>query len=135
MSGERVLVVDDEPEILRYLRPALTACDYEVLSVENGREALRAIAARAPDVVLLDLGLPDMDGKDVILQAAAFSKAPIIVLSARDVKPRRSWRLTPARRLCRKALRHRELMAACAPRCVTPRATRARSTLSSAADW
>ncbi|MFY9627890.1 MAG: response regulator [Methylocystis sp.] len=84
MSGERVLVVDDEPEILRYLRPALTACDYEVLSVENGREALRAIAARAPDVVLLDLGLPDMDGKDVILQAAAFSKAPIIVLSARD---------------------------------------------------
>jgi two-component system, OmpR family, KDP operon response regulator KdpE len=84
MSGERVLVVDDEPEIQRCLRPALTACGYEVLSAETGREALRAIAARAPDVVLLDLGLPDMDGKEVIAQAGAFSKTPILVLSARD---------------------------------------------------
>ncbi len=84
MSGERVLVVDDEPEILRCLRPALAACDYEALEAASGREALHAIAARAPDIVLLDLGLPDMDGKDVIAQARAFSKAPIIVLSARD---------------------------------------------------
>jgi two-component system, OmpR family, KDP operon response regulator KdpE len=84
MSGERVLVVDDEAEILRCLRPALSACGYEVLSAETGREALRAIAARAPDVVLLDLGLPDMDGKEVIAKASAFSKAPILVLSARD---------------------------------------------------
>ncbi len=84
MSGERVLVVDDEAEILRCLRPALTACGYDVLSAETGREALRAIAARAPDVVLLDLGLPDMDGKDVINQAGVFSKTPIVVLSARD---------------------------------------------------
>ncbi|QGM46900.1 response regulator [Methylocystis heyeri] len=84
MSGERILVVDDEAEILRCLRPALTACGYEVLSAESGKEALRAIAARAPDVVLLDLGLPDMDGKEVIAQAGAFSKTPILVLSARD---------------------------------------------------
>jgi two-component system KDP operon response regulator KdpE len=84
VSGPRVLVVDDEPEILRYLRPALTACGFEVLAAANGRAALRAIAASAPDVVLLDLGLPDMDGKDVIAQCRVFSKVPVIVLSARD---------------------------------------------------
>ena len=84
MTGQRVLVVDDEPEIIRCLRPALTACGYDVLAAESGREALLALASRAPDVVVLDLGLPDMDGKDVIGQARAFSKAPIIVLSARD---------------------------------------------------
>jgi two-component system, OmpR family, KDP operon response regulator KdpE len=83
-GGQRVLVVDDEPEILRCLRPALSACGYEVLPAATGREALQAIAARAPDVVLLDLGLPDMDGKEVIAKARAFSTAPIIVLSARD---------------------------------------------------
>ena len=69
---------------MRCLRPALTACGYEVLSAETGRSALHAIASRAPDLVLLDLGLPDMDGKSVITQAGAFSKAPIVVLSARD---------------------------------------------------
>lgn len=84
MTGQRVLVVDDEPEIIRCLRPALAACGYDVLSAESGREALLALASRAPDVVVLDLGLPDMDGKDVIGQARAFSKAPIVVLSARD---------------------------------------------------
>ncbi|HXY57551.1 MAG TPA: response regulator [Methylocystis sp.] len=84
MTGQRVLVVDDEPEIIRCLRPALAACGYDVLAAETGREALLALASRAPDVVVLDLGLPDMDGKDVIGQARAFSKAPIIVLSARD---------------------------------------------------
>jgi len=84
MTGERILVVDDEPEILRCLRPALTACGYDVLPAATGREALQALAARAPDIVLLDLGLPDMDGKDVIAQARAFSNAPIVVLSARD---------------------------------------------------
>ena len=84
MTCPRVLVVDDEPEILRCLRPALTACGFEVLAAVDGKEALRAIAASAPDIVLLDLGLPDIDGKEVITQARAFSKAPIIVLSARD---------------------------------------------------
>lgn len=84
MSGPRVLVVDDEPEILRCLRPALTACGFDVLAAANGKDALRAIAASAPDVVLLDLGLPDMDGKEVIAQGRVFSKVPIIVLSARD---------------------------------------------------
>jgi two-component system KDP operon response regulator KdpE len=86
MSGLRssVLVVDDEPAIHRFLTPALVANDYDVVSVETGAAALREIASRAPDVVVLDLGLPDIDGKDVIRRARAFSEVPIIVLSARD---------------------------------------------------
>lgn len=84
MSGNRILVVDDEPQIHRFLRPALTACGYEVQSADTGRQALRLIATTAPDVVVLDLGLPDMDGKEVLRQARQFSKVPIIILSARD---------------------------------------------------
>lgn len=84
MTGVRVLVVDDEPQIQRVLRPALTACGYEVLEATTGRDALKIIAASAPDVAVVDLGLPDMDGKDVLREARAFSKIPIIVLSARD---------------------------------------------------
>jgi two-component system, OmpR family, KDP operon response regulator KdpE len=62
----------------------LAACGYEVLEATTGGDALRMIAASAPDVAVLDLGLPDMDGKDVLCEARAFSKIPIIVLSARD---------------------------------------------------
>ena len=83
MSKFRVLVVDDEPQIHRILRPALTACGYEVLKATNGREALKVITASAPDIVVLDLGLPDIDGKEVLRKARAFSQAPIIILSAR----------------------------------------------------
>jgi two-component system, OmpR family, KDP operon response regulator KdpE len=79
-----VLVVDNEPEILRCLRPALTACGFDVLAAATGQDALRSIVTGAPDVILLDLGLPDMDGKEVIARARVFSKTPIIVLSARD---------------------------------------------------
>jgi two-component system KDP operon response regulator KdpE len=84
MSGLRVLVVDDEPQILRFLRPALEASGYEVLHAAAGREALRLIANSAPDITVLDLGLPDMDGKDVLAEARKFYSAPIVVLSARD---------------------------------------------------
>lgn len=84
MSGHRVLIVDDEPQLRRVLRPALAACGYEVLEAATGRDALKAIAASAPDIVVLDLGLPDMDGKDVLAQARAFSQIPIVILSARD---------------------------------------------------
>ncbi|WP_445504698.1 response regulator [Microvirga sp. G4-2] len=80
----RVLVVDDEPAIHRFLTPALLANDYEVLRADNGSDALRQIAADAPDIVILDLGLPDMDGKDVIARVREWSSVPIIVLSARD---------------------------------------------------
>jgi two-component system, OmpR family, KDP operon response regulator KdpE len=80
----RVLVVDDEPAIHRFLAPALAANDYEVLAAETGGAALRQIASDAPDIVILDLGLPDMDGKDVIVRVREWSDVPIIVLSARD---------------------------------------------------
>ena len=84
MSKGRVLVVDDEPQIQRFLRPALSACGFEVLTAGTGREALRLIASAAPDAVVLDLGLPDMDGKEVLREARSFSEVPVIVLSARD---------------------------------------------------
>jgi two-component system, OmpR family, KDP operon response regulator KdpE len=84
MTNGRVLIVDDEPQIRRFLKPALAAAGYEVLTAETGMEALRLLASDAPDVVVLDLGLPDMDGKDVLREARAFSRAPIIILSARD---------------------------------------------------
>ena len=80
----RVLIVDDEPQIRRFLAPALNAAGYDVLNAENGRDALRMIATAAPDMVVLDLGLPDMDGKDVLRDARIFYSAPILVLSARD---------------------------------------------------
>jgi two-component system, OmpR family, KDP operon response regulator KdpE len=84
MSAIRVLVVDDEPQILRFLRPALEASGYDVRQAETGREALRLAANIAPDVIILDLGLPDMDGKEVLIQARQFTQAPILILSARD---------------------------------------------------
>jgi two-component system, OmpR family, KDP operon response regulator KdpE len=84
MSNIRVLVVDDEPQIHRVLRPALSACGYDVLEALTGREALKMIASAAPDAIILDLGLPDIDGKEVLTQARSFSKTPILILSARD---------------------------------------------------
>jgi two-component system KDP operon response regulator KdpE len=84
MSGLRVLVVDDEPQIQRFLRPALEASGYQVLHAETGRDALRLIANSAPDIVVLDLGLPDMDGKAVLAEARKFYSSPILILSARD---------------------------------------------------
>ncbi|MEP7174197.1 MAG: response regulator [Aestuariivirga sp.] len=84
MKKPRVLVVDDEPQILRFLQPGLTAGDFDVITAATGAEAVKQAATMAPDVIVLDLGLPDKDGKDVIREIRAWSKVPIIVLSARD---------------------------------------------------
>ena len=84
MTGMRILVVDDEPQIQRFLRPSLQAAGYEVCEALNGTEALKAAATIGPDLVILDLGLPDMDGKEVIARLRSWSKVPIIILSARD---------------------------------------------------
>ena len=65
MKGPRVLVVDDELQIQRLLSVALTAAGYEVLTAETGAQALRLAATAAPDLVVLDLGLPDRDGMEV----------------------------------------------------------------------
>jgi two-component system KDP operon response regulator KdpE len=83
-SKIRVLVVDDEAAILRFLKPALEANNYELLSASTVKEATRRVAADTPDIVLLDLGLPDGDGKDVIRAVRKWSNVPIIVLSARE---------------------------------------------------
>ncbi len=81
----RVLVVDDEPAILRFLRTGLTAQGYIVSEATEGKSALRAARQRAADLIVLDLGLPDMDGIEVIRQLReAGSAVPIIVLSSRD---------------------------------------------------
>jgi two-component system KDP operon response regulator KdpE len=84
LSGHRILIVDDEPQILRFLKPALTAADYEVIEAETGGQAIQKVATSAPDLVILDLGLPDMDGKEVISRLRGWSDIPIIILSARD---------------------------------------------------
>jgi two-component system KDP operon response regulator KdpE len=83
-SRPRILVVDDEPQIHRFLGPALDAAGYEPVRVETATDALREIARRAPDAVVLDLGLPDMDGKELLVKARAFYAGPILILSARD---------------------------------------------------
>lgn len=80
----KVLVVDDEAAILRFLKPALEANNYEMTSAGTVVEAVKRIAAETPDIVLLDLGLADGDGKDVIRKVREWSDVPIIVLSARE---------------------------------------------------
>ena len=79
----RVLVVDDEPQLLRALRINLTARGYDVHTAATGRRALAEATARPPDLVILDLGLPDIDGVEVIHRLRAQSAVPIIVLSGR----------------------------------------------------
>jgi two-component system KDP operon response regulator KdpE len=86
MSASRttILVIDDEPQIHRFLSPALDAAGFDPKRADSGQEGLRAIALWNPDAVVLDLGLPDMDGKDVLARAREFYAGPILILSARD---------------------------------------------------
>lgn len=80
-----ILVVDDEPAIHRFLKPSLTSEGYRVMQAATGREALRLAAVERPDVIVLDLGLPDIDGKEVIERLRhSGDRVPIVVLSARD---------------------------------------------------
>jgi two-component system, OmpR family, KDP operon response regulator KdpE len=80
----RVLVVDDEPQIRRALRTSLEAHGYQVQTASNGEEAVVAAAESGLDLLFLDLGLPDIDGTDVIRRVRSFSPVPVIVLSVRD---------------------------------------------------
>ena len=83
-SRPRILVIDDEPQIHRFLQPALEAAGYEPVRADTAADGLKEIARKAPDAVVLDLGLPDFDGKEALTRARAFYDGPIIVLSARD---------------------------------------------------
>ncbi len=83
-SGLRVLVVDDELAIQRFLRVALNGQGFVVNEVGNGQDALQAMTQDRPDLVILDLGLPDMDGVEVTRRLREWSQVPVIILSVRD---------------------------------------------------
>ncbi len=82
-TGLRVLVVDDEPAIRRFLRTTLAAHGYVVYEAATGQEALAEVVTKRPDVIILDLGLPDLDGYEVTRQLREWTKLPIIILSVR----------------------------------------------------
>ena len=91
-----VLVVEDEIQMLRFLRTILNTQGFKVLEALTGAEALSAAALRGPDVIVLDLGLPDMDGLEVITRLREWSRTPVVVLSARGQEGTRSRRSTRA---------------------------------------
>jgi two-component system KDP operon response regulator KdpE len=83
-SAPQILVIDDEPHMLRALRTILTAHHYRVTVAMTGEEGLALAAAELPDVIILDLGLPDIDGLDVCAHLRGWTEIPIIILSVRD---------------------------------------------------
>jgi len=83
-KGLRILVVDDERAIRRFLRASLTTHGHTIIEAASGSEALAQIAEQRPDVVFLDLGLPDADGIEVIRRLREWSSVPVIILSVRD---------------------------------------------------
>ncbi len=85
-TAARILVVDDETPIRRLLRTALAAEGYDVIEAEDGNRALAAAAKENPDAVLLDLGLPDLDGTEVLARLREWSPMPVVVLTARDAE-------------------------------------------------
>lgn len=84
MSNASVLVVDDEPKIIRFIKTSLSLSGYDILTANTGRAALSAFDMQRPDVVILDLGLPDLDGLDVLKTIRSYSTRPVLILTARD---------------------------------------------------
>lgn len=85
-AGQRVLVVDDENAIRRYLHTALTAQGFTVYEAGNGEEAVHGVINNRPDIIILDLGLPDFDGIEVTRRLREWSQIPIIILSVREAE-------------------------------------------------
>ncbi|AVJ55728.1 DNA-binding response regulator [Idiomarina sp. OT37-5b] len=83
-THHRILVVDDEPQIRRFMKVSITAEGYEYLEATTAKEALEQTARYNPSVIVLDLGLPDADGYQVLEQIRSWSKVPVLVLTARD---------------------------------------------------
>lgn len=83
-EGPTILVIDDEIQIRRFLRISLEANGYEVIETATGQDGINGVAQRRPDLVILDLGLPDMDGLDVLRRLREWTAVPVIVLSVRD---------------------------------------------------
>jgi len=86
MSDTRILVIEDEAPIRRFLRIAIESAGFTMLEAERGRAGVERAATDAPDIVVLDLGLPDMDGKAVIAAIREWSQVPVLVLSVRDAE-------------------------------------------------
>ncbi|HMZ08904.1 MAG TPA: response regulator [Anaerolineales bacterium] len=86
LANQRVLVVDDEAPIRRYLRAALSAQGLTVFEAANGLEAVNAVLSHRPDIIILDLGLPDIDGIEVTRRLREWSQTPIIILSVREAE-------------------------------------------------
>lgn len=86
MIRDKIILVEDDPSICQFLTTTLTANAYDVVLADTGRGALDIISSHCPDVILLDLGLPDMDGNDIIRQLRTWTRTPIIVLSARNTE-------------------------------------------------
>ena len=82
-AAPQIVVIEDEPQIRRFLRAALTTQGFRLVEAANGEDGLREVATRQPDLVILDLGLPDMDGVAVIRRIREWSAVPTIILSAR----------------------------------------------------
>jgi two-component system, OmpR family, KDP operon response regulator KdpE len=85
-SNQRILVVDDESSIRRYLHVALSAQGFTIYEASNGQEALNAVIADRPDIIILDLGLPDINGIEVTRRLREWSQIPIIILSVREAE-------------------------------------------------
>jgi two-component system KDP operon response regulator KdpE len=85
-AAQRVLIVDDENAIRRYLRAALSAQGFSIYEAANGQEAINAVVSNHPDIIILDLGLPDFDGIEVTRRLREWSQTPIIILSVREAE-------------------------------------------------
>lgn len=84
MKRTTILIVDDEPKIVRFLKTTLSLAGYEILIATTGEETLQLFDSEQPDLIVLDLGLPDIDGLDVLRQIREYSMVPIVILTARD---------------------------------------------------
>ena len=93
----RILIVDDERPIRRFLRVSLSTQGHKILEAEDGNSALKITAAEHPDIIFLDLGLPDMDGIEVTRRIREWSQTPIIILSVRDQEKDKIQALDAAR--------------------------------------
>ncbi len=81
---DKILIIEDEPTIANFMRAILEARDYEVMIVQSGAMASTLIASHCPDLIILDLGLPDMDGMQILKSVRSWSKVPVVVVSARS---------------------------------------------------
>ena len=86
MIRDKIIIVEDDPGISKYLQAALRSHGYDTLLAPDGKTALEMIASHCPDLLLLDLGLPDMDGSEIIRSVRAWSRMPIIIISARSAE-------------------------------------------------